>query len=117
MPDGQIIEEKVIINVLKEVKRKKMYLIIDETYIDFSKNKNLKDLIKKNSNLIIIKSFSKSLGLAGLRLGYILASPSVLNLIEKIKPLADISSLSAEIALVLLRDKQFKRSYLDEIKK
>ena len=46
-----------------------------------------------------------------------LASPSVLNLIGKIKPLADISSLSAEIASVLLRDKQFQRSYLDEIKK
>ena len=46
-----------------------------------------------------------------------LASPSVLNLIEKIKPLADISSLSVEIASVLLRDKQFQRSYLDEIKK
>ena len=39
-----------------------------------------------------------------------LASPSVLNLIEKIKPLADISSLSVEIASVLLRDKQFKEA-------
>ena len=117
MPDGQIIEEKVIINVLKEVKRKKMYLIIDETYIDFSKHKSLKDLIKKNSNLIIIKSFSKSLGLAGLRLGYILANPNFLNLVEKIKPLADMSSLSVQIALVLLRDKNYQRNYLDEIKK
>lgn len=117
MPDGQIIEKREILYLLKQIKRKKIFLILDETYVDFSKHESLKHLVKKNNNLIIIKSFSKSLGLAGLRLGYILASPSVLNLIEKIKPLADISSLSAEIALVLLRDKQFQRNYLDEIKK
>ena len=102
---------------MKKIKGKKIFLILDETYVDFSKNESLKNLVKKNNNLIIIKSFSKSLGLAGLRLGYMLASPSVLNLIEKIKPLADISSLSVEIASVLLRDKQFQRNYLDEIKK
>ena len=77
----------------------------------------MKNLVPKNKNLIVIKSFSKSLGLAGLRLGYLIANSNILKLVNKIKPLADISSLSAEIALILLRDSDYKKKYINEIKK
>ena len=77
----------------------------------------MKNLVPKNKNLIVIKSFSKSLGLAGLRLGYLIANSNILKLVNKIRPLADISSLSAEIALILLRDNDYKKKYINEIKK
>lgn len=117
MPDGQIIEKEQILSLLKKLKRKKILLVIDETYINFSSHDSLKDLVKRHKNLIIIKSLSKSLGIAGLRLGYLIANPNYLSLIDKIKPLADISSLSAEIAIVLLKNKKYQKDYLEEIEK
>ena len=113
MPDGQIVEKKEILNLIRLSKKKDFFLIIDETYIDFSSHQSFKKLVPKNKNLIVIKSFSKSLGLAGLRLGYLIANKNFLQLINKIKPLADISSLSAEIALILLKDGNYKKKYID----
>jgi len=117
MPDGQVIEKEQILKLIKLSNKKNFFLIIDETYIDFSNYKSLKNLVPKNKNLIVIKSFSKSLGLAGLRLGYLIANSNILKLVNKIRPLADISSLSAEIALILLRDNDYKKKYINEIKK
>ena len=68
-PLGFIYEEKTILELIK--KHKQIKFIIDETYIDFN-GKSLINHIHKLKNLIIVRSFSKSYPLAGIRLGAVL---------------------------------------------
>ena len=114
-PDGEMINEKDIIMLLKAFKRKKTFLIIDEAYVDFSGSASLSKLVKKNWNLIVIKSFSKSLGIAGLRVGYIISSPIFLRLFNSVRPIADTSSLSIVIATELLNNLNYKKKYISDI--
>ncbi|MEM0359739.1 MAG: histidinol-phosphate transaminase [Candidatus Diapherotrites archaeon] len=78
---------------------------IDETYECF-KGKSIASLVRKHKNLLVIGSFSKSLSLAGLRVGYIIGSK---KLIEKIKPklvMFRVASISAKAALLCLKQKK-----------
>ncbi|ADM89758.1 putative histidinol-phosphate aminotransferase [Candidatus Zinderia insecticola CARI] len=75
-------------------------IIIDEAYIDFGGESSI-FLINKYSNLIIVKTFSKSRLLAGLRIGYVIANKKIIKILENIKnsfnsyPVNYISFISA----------------------
>ncbi len=92
-PSGFFIQKKEIKNLLNLCKQNKTYLVIDEAYYPFSKI-TLIDLIKKFDNLLVIRSGSKSFGLAGLRVGFVASNKKNINLISKFKPIYEISSLS-----------------------
>lgn len=53
-------------------------VIIDETYVDFAEF-SVRDLLEDEPNMVILRSFSKAWGIAGLRLGYLLAAPEICN--------------------------------------
>ena len=76
-PTGNILvsKEKIewLINAVPDT-----LVVIDECYFELSQV-TAKDLIKKYNNLIILRSFSKIFGLAGLRLGYIISNPSIIR--------------------------------------
>ena len=72
--------------------------IIDETYMDFliltNKNISVSSLILKYNNIYIVKSFSKAFGLAGIRIGYIMAhEENIKNINENHKNITEISKL------------------------
>ena len=80
-PTGTILS----LNEIEEiVKASNCLVVIDEAYYEFSKI-TAKDLIEKYDNVVIVRTFSKALGLAGLRLGYILGKPNYIEQIEKTK--------------------------------
>lgn len=76
-------------------------VLIDEAYFEFS-NKEEFDLIKYYPNLIITRTFSKALGAAGCRLGYTIAQPEVIQILEKIKPTFEITGPSLKYAEFIL---------------
>lgn len=79
-----------------ELKDKFKYLIADEVYADFENKFSL--LNKFQSNLIIIKSLSKSLGIAGLRVGFSYSSEKIANEIQKLRT----SQVSTSIACIVV---------------
>ena len=88
-PDGSIVSLENIERIVSKAKKFKIPVLIDEAYIEFSKINHI-GLIKKYNNLILLKTFSKSTGLAGLRIGYIICHPKVYKLINSaILDLAD----------------------------
>ena len=80
-------------------------IIIDETYHEFNGN-NCSNLIKNYENLIIIRTFSKFFGLAGLRLGYVLSNPYLIKQMLKIRSPWDINSIAIILGEYCLHNKQ-----------
>jgi len=87
-PTGTILN---IDQVEEIVKNLDIPVILDEAYYEFY-DINALSLLDKYDNLIIIRTFSKALGLAGLRLGYLLAKPEYADHIEKAKLIFTVDS-------------------------
>jgi histidinol-phosphate aminotransferase len=76
-------------------------VLLDEAYQEFADD-NAGRLLDKYDNLIILRTFSKVFGLAGLRVGYMLGRPEVISEVSKGQMPYNLSFLSAEITMALL---------------
>jgi len=79
-------------------------VVIDEAYIDFSKQESWLDRLDEFPNLIITQTLSKAYGMAGIRLGICYASTDIISVLNKIKPPYNINSLTQISALKRLRN-------------
>lgn len=79
-----------------ELKKKDVILLIDEAYY-FIENSVCKtcDLISKNPNIVITQTFSKCHGLAGTRFGYLVGHPDLMQYISRVRPMHEITGLTA----------------------
>lgn len=110
-PTGTILNISEISKILNKAKKNKIPVLIDEAYYGFSKS-NCIPLIRKYSNLIVVRTFSKSFGLAGCRIGYIVSNKILANLLYRFKPMYEVNSLAllfAEEALKNNIDKKYSR--------
>ena len=111
-PTGNLLDRDKILEVLK---RFYGLVVVDEAYIDFAKSKSfLKDL-KKYPNLVVLQTFSKAWGLAGLRLGVCYASEEIIKVLNKIKYPYNINSRTQELVLEALDNKYRTDIWVDEI--
>ncbi len=74
-------------------------VVLDEAYVDFSERESLAPLVLKYPNLVILQTFSKAFGLAGIRLGMALASKEIIQLMAKVKAPYNLNKLTAQYAL------------------
>ncbi len=73
-------------------------LVVDEAYIDFSSNRSLKSDIITHPNLVILQTFSKAWGLAGIRLGMAFANQEIIELMSRVKYPYNLNILTLEFA-------------------
>ncbi len=79
-------------------------IIVDEAYSDFSEYSIL-GMIKKNKNLIVLKTFSKAFGFAGLRLGYMISNKNIVNTFtQTIQYPYPVNSIAIEAGILLLEN-------------
>lgn len=107
-PTGTICERNVLVNFITEASKKAMVLV-DEAYLDFSKEQSLGPLVVGNKNLIVVKTFSKLHGLAGARIGYAIGDAATLEELGALQSWVSgsISVVSATAALAALTDEKF----------
>jgi histidinol-phosphate aminotransferase len=74
-------------------------VVIDEAYIDFSKEESWVNRIQEFPNLIVTQTLSKAYGMAGIRLGICYASSSIISVLNKIKPPYNVNELTQLKAL------------------
>lgn len=77
-------------------------VVVDEAYINFSRQKSLLVDLKEYPNLIVLQTLSKAWGLAGLRLGMAFASKEIVSVLNRVKPPYNISEPVQELALSAL---------------
>ncbi len=91
-------------------------LVIDEAYADFA-DENAVGLVNEFPNLCVTRTFSKSYGLAGLRVGYALASSGVIDLLDRVRDSYNVSRLSQVAALAALKDNGYFEAVLRKIRR
>ena len=109
-PTGNLIPQEEMIQILKTGK----LVVVDEAYYEFG-GLTATSLLKKYPNLIILRTLSKWAGLAGLRLGYGIMSPILVEQIMKIKPPYSISNTTEQAALATLNDLSFNKASIKKI--
>ena len=79
-------------------------IVLDEAYIDFSEKESWLQKIKQYPNLVITQTLSKAYGMAGIRLGILYASASIIAVLNKIKPPYNVNELTQQKALTRILD-------------
>ncbi|WP_306309363.1 histidinol-phosphate transaminase [Fulvivirga ligni] len=79
-------------------------VVVDEAYIDFASTPSFTDKLDTFPNLIVMQTFSKAWGMAGLRLGMAYASEEIISLFNKVKPPYNINTLTQKAALEALNN-------------
>jgi len=79
-------------------------VVVDEAYINFSKQKSFVQSLIDYPNLVVLQTLSKAWGLAGLRLGMCFASPEIIGYMNKVKAPYNINMVTQELALQALEE-------------
>ena len=114
-PTGTSFSHEEAEYLLKRAKED-VLIVFDEAYTHFVESKDFPDsmkLYKEYENLIIIRTLSKAYGLAGLRVGYLLARPHIVNALLKVKIPFNVNRLAQIAAFYALDDNKF----LEELRK
>jgi histidinol-phosphate aminotransferase len=85
-------------------------VVLDEAYIEYAEGNNFPDgvaLLKRYSNLIVTRTFSKAWGLAALRVGYSVASPEISDLLNRVRAPFNVNSLGLAAAQAVLNDEDY----------
>ncbi|MEM2447590.1 MAG: histidinol-phosphate transaminase [Candidatus Bathyarchaeia archaeon] len=101
---------------VEEVLKVGVLTVVDEAYYEFSAKTAVR-LLKDYENLVILRTFSKACGLAGLRIGYCLAPRHVVENLLKVKPPYNISLIAQEAALKILENWHIVDAKVEAIKK
>jgi histidinol-phosphate aminotransferase len=90
-------------------------VVVDEAYIDFSPESSLLPELDNYENLIILQTFSKAWGMAGIRLGMAFAQPEIIRVFNKVKYPYNINIMTQQKALELLENLQEKEEWVKTI--
>ena len=82
-------------------------VVLDEAYIEYSPESNNRALLDEFDNVVIVRTFSKAYGLAGLRVGYALSSVAVADLLNRIRQPFNVSRVALAAAAAALADSGF----------
>lgn len=111
-PSGNLIVRKSVLEILQKFKG---IVVVDEAYEDFSKEQSWISEIDNFPQLVVMQTFSKAWGMAGLRVGMAFAQPEILDLMNKVKPPYNISVLNQKEVYNSLQNIEEFRENLNEI--
>ncbi|MES2769566.1 MAG: histidinol-phosphate transaminase [Bdellovibrionota bacterium] len=110
-PTGMYISRKELEPLLNKVRgRGDVLLVIDEAYNEFVRAAdypNSQSLFKEFKNVVVLRTFAKVHGLAGLRLGFMMADPHIVDLLERIRLPFNVSNITASTIDVALNDSDY----------
>ena len=99
-PTGAVISKGDILKVAQEVNA---MVVVDEAYFEFGGESVLSEIKQKN-NLIVMRTLSKGIGVAGLRLGYLCANKQVIDFLSRVKPPYNLNAISQAVGITVLKN-------------
>lgn len=116
-PTSTLLEKNRLVDFCTTAARKTI-VFSDEAYYDFIEEPNypsMTNLVKKGENVIVSRTFSKVYGLAGLRIGYLIAKPEIASKLRT-NMVAFTNVLAIQAAIAALKDDEFYRLSLGKVK-
>lgn len=90
-------------------------IIIDEAYINYSKQKTFIQELTEYPNLVVMQTLSKAWGLAALRLGLCYASMDIIDIFNKVKPPYNVNDASQQLGLEALQDTDTVNNWIKQV--
>ena len=91
-------------------------VVIDEAYVDFAEISAL-PLVREFDNVIVLRTLSKGYGLAGLRLGFAIAQPSLSQTLFKVKDSYSMDAIALNVGAAALLDQDYKNAQAEKVKR
>ena len=110
-PTGNCFSSERILPLLEASKG---IVVVDEAYQPFASERGFLPLLKDYKNLVILRTLSK-IGLAGLRLGFMIASPEIVEEVNKVRLPFNVNALSQAVALAALQEKKKLKASIRQI--
>jgi len=111
-PTGNSINREDIETLLTNFKG---LVVVDEAYINFSRQKTFIQELTEYANLVVLQTLSKAWGLAALRVGMAFASEEIVEVMNKVKPPYNINEASQQLALQALQNVEQVNQWIKEI--
>lgn len=102
-PSGNALDNSAMLRIIENFSG---IVVTDEAYIDFCPEKSLLPILGQYPNLVILQTFSKAWGMAGLRLGMAFAAEPIIDVLSRIKYPYNLSILTQQKGLELLSDEK-----------
>ncbi len=102
-------------DILRLVKELETIVVVDEAYIDFSNQKSLIYESLNYNNLVVMRTFSKAWGLAGIRAGYCTASKEITEILYKVKAPYNLNSLTSQSIISAIDSSNLKDEFVENI--
>jgi len=114
-PLGYALELPVLEDLARECSRLSVLLVVDEAYFEFCGVSAAK-LTTKYSHCLVSRTFSKAFGMAGLRLGYLVAPVEMVRVLNRLNISKSVTMFAKTAGLASLQDMQSVRDYVEEIR-
>lgn len=112
-PTGTLITEADLSEILIRAALYQVPVLVDEAYYGFCKQTAV-PLLETHDNLIVSRTFSKAYGLAGLRIGYLLAHAEITQMLYRFRPMYEVNAIGILAAMRLLEQPYVGEGYLRE---
>ena len=114
-PTGTFAEPK---EIAAFAKRFKGVVLVDEAYADFARTNCMKlATARANRNVLVMRTFSKSYSLAGLRVGYCVGPKDLIEALYKVKDSYNVDALAQAVALAAVRDQKWMKANVAKVVK
>ena len=104
-PTSQTFSREELVKLVDEALKTNIIVFLDESYIEFSDENSLANLVNKYPNLFVLRSLTKIFGLMGLRIGYGVASEKLVKFMFKAKIAWNVNVLAQVAAITAFKDK------------
>jgi len=111
-PSGSLVSEEELASLADELDG---VLLIDEAYVDFAPGHCL-GLVRDFDNVIVLRTLSKGYSLAGLRFGYAVAQPPIIDGLLKVKDSYNVDAVALALACAAIQDQAYHRENVEKIK-
>ena len=91
--------------------------VLDEAYFEYVTKSDYPDgvsLLSRFPNLVVVRTFSKAYGLSGLRIGYAISHPQIADMLNRVRPPFNVTSLSLVAAQAALEDRDYLARSVEE---
>ena len=113
-PTGNLLAPADLRRILRAARR--TVVVVDEAYVEFS-GWSAASWMRRHANLVVARTFSKASGIAGLRLGALIAQPAIIELFRRVAPPFNVNAAALAAGEAAVRDKAAIRRYVAEVRR